>query len=94
MTAFTPNDIEKFNSVKTVVSDDNGNSFSFIQVKQLDGHYKIFIPKSAHQAVLDQGFDFGKSDLNILSDFEFILLSKQVELNTSAVITENDYIGG
>ncbi len=87
-------DIAQFDSVKMTIQDAFGESLSFIQIKQLDGSYDVFIPRSVYNKVIDQGFDFGNTEVNVLSEKEFMMLSKQVKLSTSANVTAHDYIGG
>lgn len=91
---YSVEDIAKFDSVKLNISDDQGNTYSFIQVKQLDESYRVFLSQGMYQNLINQGLKLDSKNISILSEREYFLLSRQVQLNTSAQISSSDYMGG
>ncbi len=91
---FTSEDLSSFDSVKTTITDDDGNSYSFIQFKQHDGSYNVFISQSVYEKMKSEGEKLNYEQVTILTDKQYILLSKQVQLNTFAKISSDDYMGG
>lgn len=91
---FTPTDIATYDSVSMTITDDGGNTYSFIQFKQLDETYTVFVPQSLYKKMNAEGVELNSDHVKVLSDKEYIILSKQVQLKTFGHLSFNDYIGG
>ena len=91
---YSVEDLSAFDSIKTTIEDAEGNSFTFIQVKQLDDSYNIYMPASMYEKLKSQGVDLKNERVKVLSERDYLLLSKQVQLNTFGRLNSNDYLGG
>jgi outer membrane lipoprotein SlyB len=91
---FTVKDLDQFNSIKLTLKDDDGNALSFIQVKDTNDTYEVFIPQSDYQKITEIGVQLGNANIHVVNEDEFRELSNRVELTTSGKINMNSYLGG
>jgi hypothetical protein len=92
--SFKAQDLDKFNSLKLTLTDDLGNSISFIQIKNDKEGYEIFLSIDDYQKIVESGVHLGNVDLHIINSAEFLDLSKRVDIVTRGIFQFNAYVGG
>lgn len=91
---FSPSSIAHFNSVQVVLSDEIDGEMSFIQVKNNQGGYDLYMPQTSYEKLLQSKVEVSLSDIEVLSDDEYKMLEKNVNLKLKSFLAVHSYIGG